>query len=667
MELIADDTLRGAFDTAGLPFPDREPEPGKLLRFPTNGRAGDAAGWCRVFPDAEGAVFGCWRTGAAFTWQRRREGPPPTAEESARWRAKAEESRRMAEADREAGYAEAARRAAVEWEQSGPADLDRAYLRAKAIPAEGLRQAADGRLLVPVFDAARSLQSVQFIAADGAKRFLPGGRMAGGRCWLGEPGAAGPLVLCEGFATAASIRAATGWPACAAFSAGNLRRVAESVRRQFPAAEIFVAADDDHRTEGNPGMDKATEAAEAIKGKLVVPDFVPDRPENATDFNDLARLQGEDAVRRAFLAGTWPGEGLDVVTCLGTPAPPTAWFITERMPAGRAGLLAAVGGSSKTRMLFHLAVGACIGRLPWLWEVARTGRAVLLLAEDTAADAHHALNLIGRTLAPDERRQVVDRLTVYPLAGEDARLLRLVAGGVLTPTERAADLMRRLMMARDLAFIGLDPALALSDGDELNPAHQRRLGEFCDRLAIETGACVLLSAHAAKGSQSLDEPGSHTARGSGALTDCVRFEFVLRTMTAAEGRQFGISDIAERKAHVQLLATKGNALPPSSFAPLWLRRGIGGALEPAELERQEASAIGRRELAALDVLRELCRASTPTMKVWREACVVAGLLTGKTPSAIERCMERTRDSLLAAGLIVAGIGRGVFTPVEDDD
>jgi hypothetical protein len=666
-EPIFTDDLRSAFDAAGLPFPDREPEPGELLRFSTNGRSTDAAGWLQVFPDAEGAVFGCWRSGASFTWQRRREGPPPTAEESARWRAKVEESRRIAEADCEATYAKAARLAAVEWDEGRPADPDHGYLRAKGIPAEGLRQTTDGRLLVPVFEAAGNLQSVQYIAADGAKRFLPGGKMAAGRCWLGDPGAVGPLVLCEGFATAASIRAATGWPVCAAFSAGNLCRVAESVRRQFPTAEIFVAADDDHRTDGNPGLVKATGAAEAVKGKLIVPDFGADRPEKATDFNDLARLRGEDAVRRAFLEGTWPGEGLDVAACLGTPAPPVRWFITERMPAGRAGLLAAVGGSSKTRLLFHLAVGACIGRLPWSWEVARTGRAVLLLAEDTAADAHHALSLIGRTLAPDERRQVVDRLTVFPMAGEDTRLLRLVAGGVMAPTERAADLMRRLRVTRDLAFIGLDPALALTDGDELNPAHQRRLGEFCDRLAIETGACVLLSAHAAKGSQSLDEPGSHTARGSGALTDCVRFEFVLRTMTAAEGRQFGITDIAERKAHVQLLATKGNALPPSSFAPLWLRRGIGGALEPSNLERQEACAVGPREVAVLNVLRELCQKSTPSLKEWREACGDAGLLTGQTPRAREASMERTRDALLAAGRIAPGVGRGVFTPADDQE
>jgi phage/plasmid primase-like uncharacterized protein len=667
VKLIADDTLRGAFDTAGMPYPDRDPEPGELLRFSTNGRAGDAAGWCRVFPDAEGAAFGCWRTGQSYTWQRRREGPPPSREEIARLREKADESRRQAEKEREASYAEAARRAADEWNRARAPDPEHGYLRAKRISGDGLRQDADGRLLAPIFDDSGELQSIQYISADGTKRFLPGGRMAGGRCWLGEPGAVGPRVLAEGIATASSIRQATGWTVCACFSAGNLRRVAESLRNQYPAAELFVAADDDWRTDGNPGLTKAREAAETVKGKLIVPDFGADRPDDDTDFNDLARLRGDDAVRRSFLAGTWPGDGLDVADCLATPAPPVRWFITERMPAGRAGLLAAVGGSSKTRLMFHLAIGACCGRLPWSWTVAKSGRAVLLLAEDTAADAHHALSMIGRALTPDERRLVAERLIVWPLAGEDARLLRLAAAGVLVPTERAADLTRRLTMTRDLAFVGLDPALALTDGDELNPAHQRRLGELVDRLAIDTGACVLLSAHASKGSQALDEPGSHTARGSGALTDCCRFEYVLRTMTAQEARQFGIGDVAERKAHVQLTATKGNALPPASFAPVWLRRGIGGALEPADLDRQEVGAAGRREVAALDLLRELCQTSTPSLKDWREACVAAGLLTGKTPSAIERSMERTRDALLAAGLIVAGIGRGVFTPVEDQE
>jgi len=81
-------------------------------------------------------------------------------------------------------------------------------------------------------------------------------------------------------------------------------------------------------------------------------------------------------------------------------------------------------------------------------------------------------------------------------------------------------------------------------------AHQRRLGELVDRLALETGACVVLASHAAKATNQADELGNHTSRGSGAITDAVRGELALRTMTATEARKYGISDTAERKAAV---------------------------------------------------------------------------------------------------------------------
>ena len=657
--------FREAIQAAGLVPPETIEADGKLRRFASNGRRNDDAGWYLLHVDGIPAgSFGDWRMSLTQSW-RAHLGRDLTPAEEAEHRAKVEAMRREREAEEARRQAEAAATAAVILKEATPATDKHAYLIRKGIKANGalLHQ---GKLVIPMRSGGK-VHSLQFIGTDGEKRFLTGGRVTGCYFSIGSARDATALCIVEGFATGASIQEATGYPVAVAFNAGNLLPVAKALREKFPDLPLILCADDDSRTEGNPGLMKANEAAKAINGRLIVPDFGPDRPDGASDFNDLARLRGDDVVRRAFLAGTWPGEGLDIAGCLSTPAPPVRWFITERMPAGRAGLLAAVGGSSKTRTLFHLAVGACIGRLPWPWEVATTGRAVLLLAEDTAADAHHALSLIGRMLMRDERRLVAERLTVYPLAGEDARLLRLAAGNVLIPTERAADLLRRLRMTRDLAFIGLDPALALTDGDELNPAHQRRLGELVDRLAIDTGACVLLSAHAAKGSQALDEPGSHTARGSGSLTDCVRFEFVLRTMTPPEARQFGITDIAERKAHVQLLATKGNALPPASFAPLWLRRGIGGALEPAALERQEAGAVGPREVAALGMLRELCRESTPSLKDWRDACGNAGLLSGKTPRARESSMERIRNTLRGAGLIVPGIVRGIFTPAEGEE
>ena len=98
-----------------------------------------------------------------------------------------------------------------------------------------------------------------------------------------------------------------------AFNAGNLEAVATALRIKHPALKIIIAADDDHQTDGNPGLTKATAAAQAVSGLLAVPVFVAGRPDKATDFNDLHQLSGSDAVKlcidAASLVGTdddWP-------------------------------------------------------------------------------------------------------------------------------------------------------------------------------------------------------------------------------------------------------------------------------------------------------------------------------------------------------------------------
>lgn len=359
----------------------------------------------------------------------------------------------------------------------------------------------------------------------------------------------------------------------------------------------------------------------------------------------------------------WPGDG-SIAGYLSTPAPPRQWHTRDRLLRNRAAILAGVGGSSKTRFMSGLAAGSAIGRLPWGWHVERIGTSALFLAEDTAEDVHQTVWALADAmgLSDDERVSLAERLHVFPLAGRDARLLASV-GGDLVETGRVAALMATLRaLPPPLVFVGLDPALAFTDGDELDQAHQRRLGELVDRIAIELDTCVLLSVHAAKSLQTAEEIGSHSARGGGALTDAVRAEFVLRTMTATEARSFGIDSIEARKSHVQLVATKGNNLPPAAFAPLWLRRGSGGVLEAADLVPQAAPAIGPREVRALEILRDLAAVSAPRLGAWREACIRANLVTGATDRAREKAMDRIRDALLAAGLVEPGSTRGFYVP-----
>jgi len=333
--------------------------------------------------------------------------------------------------------------------------------------------------------------------------------------------------------------------------------------------------------------------------------------------------------------------------------PPHAWFCHERLLAGRGHLLTALGGSSKTRMQYHLGIGAVLGHLPWAWRIAVTGSAALFLTEDVRDQVHRTMHSFGQKLSPDNRALLCERLRVFPLAGRRALLLEL-NGNALAATDVLGWMMRQVeAMPKPVTFIGIDPAIGVSEGDEMSQTHQRRLGELADHIAIRTGACVVLSSHAPKGTLSVDEPMSHSSRGGGAITDALRAEFVLRNMTADEARKFGITDPLERRRHLQLVGTKGNELPPDAFVPVWLRRSAIGMLEQVSLAQSAPNGIGAREQLALDILVGSSGAdgsAVPT-SIWRDRCVAQGLIAADNLDAQNKALQRLRDPLLAAGYV----------------
>lgn len=384
---------------------------------------------------------------------------------------------------------------------------------------------------------------------------------------------------------------------------------------------------------------------------------------------EAARAAAEaqrEAARQAGRAApeAWPPGDGRIDALIDSEPPPRRWFIEHRLPAGRGVLLTGLGGVSKTTLQYQLAIAAVIGRLPWGWLVAETGSAALLLAEDTIEDVHHALASIGRglELTTGEREALRERLRVFAMAGRDCRLLSM-SNGALVANSRAEALIERLRAIPDLRYVGLDPALALTEGKESEQAHQRALGELIDRIGIATGATCVLTSHAAKALQAADEVPSHASRGGGALTDALRAEYVLRGMTAQEAAKAGITDPVERRRYVQLVATKGNHLPPEAFAPLWLLRGPGGVLLPAELDfNGQTDGPRQADMQALELLQRMCETTTPTLSEWRAACVRAGLVSGQTPAAIEKGMQRILQRLLSAELVTKGFKRGTYVP-----
>jgi putative DNA primase/helicase len=256
-----------------------------------------------------------WRDGLGWQAWRLDIGRTLSAaeREALRLRARAASVQHREEAARD--HERARQRAARIWAAARPAPADQPYLARKGVQPHGLR-VYRGALVVPARDAAGVLHGLQFIGASGAKRFLKGARVQGlfgvvgthGDDACGEPGAAASDVVCvvEGFATGASVHEATGHGVAVAFHAGNLAAVARAIRDRHPPAGIVVCADDDRDTPGNPGLTHARQAASAVGGLLATPDFGPDRPTGASDFNDLHRHRGLSAVLTAVRAAGVP-------------------------------------------------------------------------------------------------------------------------------------------------------------------------------------------------------------------------------------------------------------------------------------------------------------------------------------------------------------------------
>jgi putative DNA primase/helicase len=81
------------------------------------------------------------------------------------------------------------------------------------------------------------------------------------------------LLICEGWATGATLHEESGHPVLCAMNAGNLLPVAKAARAAWPGADLLICADNDRKTEGNPGLTAATAAAKATGARLAVPEF----------------------------------------------------------------------------------------------------------------------------------------------------------------------------------------------------------------------------------------------------------------------------------------------------------------------------------------------------------------------------------------------------------
>lgn len=328
-EQAAIDSLFSAMLAEGIETNDQLKLDGTLERFHVTGdRVGSRNGWlCAHIDEYPAAQFGCYKRlgDTRLSWKADRASKPMTDADRRALKRRMETQRvAKAEAERKR-HADAAVRAQAVWDSAREATDDHPYLKRKGVKAHGLRvgpwefaneetgevfKLTDNALLVPITDKKRKIQSLQAIfpskilgKGDGArdKDFLKGGAKLGLFHAIGRPQMVNGrpvMVVCEGFATGASIHEATGHLVLVTFDTSNLLPVADAIRESKPDSLIVVAADNDRWTTtpiANPGKHFAARAALASNGVVAMAEFI-DLTGEPTDFNDLHQREGAQAV-----------------------------------------------------------------------------------------------------------------------------------------------------------------------------------------------------------------------------------------------------------------------------------------------------------------------------------------------------------------------------------
>jgi len=609
-------TLIEALEAHGLKPPDNI-EPGRIHRMPGAGKpASNRAGWCKLFEDGHGAVFGDWSTGLSETWQARK---PANDDELTRWREMAEQAQAEAAAQRTERAAKAAQSASDTWAQSTAPDALHGYLVSKQIEAHGIRRHGDD-LLVPVYRDGE-LSSIQTIAPDGSKKFHPGGKIKGGYHIIGKPGER--LIICEGYATAASIHEATGQAVVVAFNAGNLKAAAEAIRSKHPDSQITIAADDDRNTEGNPGIEKAREAAQAINAKLATPG-------TAGDFNDLSAAEGADKVReRIDAAEPVRRRGFSLVPASSLQFKDPDYLIDDLIE--RDSLAICFGPPETWKSLFSIdALCSIQTGTEFHGRKVKRGRAVYLCGE--------GFNGIARRLEAWNQKHGIAKADNDLLISNQAAALNdeVLLSGVLAELEQyKPDVVAIDTLARNFG-----------PGDENSTSDMQAFIRACDRIREINGCSVILVHHSGHMDKS-------RARGNSALKGAADWEF-----------QF-----ERRNETVEVTCTKSKDAErpePQAFALdiIDIKPGVTSVtLKRAARETAPVNTPkGKHQKAALAMLENLLdlhrenltagghdpNSAKVKLNDWRDACVKDGMPRNRWYEA--------KATLLAAGEIETTIG-----------
>lgn len=421
------------------------------------------------------------------------------------------------------------------------------YLDRKQIGPNGARLDGD-ILIIPLMGEDGKIQSIQGIAPDGYKQFMTAAPVSGGLMVIGGKVATSSdsVLVCEGFATAASLHEATGLVVVCAFNSGNLRHVATRLAERYPDKRYIVAGDDDRGKEKNVGRAAAIAAAQILHCQAVFPDFPAGS--SGTDFNDMACEIGKEAVRALVVDGVLPGGGEVPETpqlIKATPfkwrseasIPPRKWLYGHHLLRKFLSVDIAAGGVGKSSVKIGEALSMASNRRLYGKDVHEGPLKVWIYnledpAEETERRIHATAKRFG--LEPED---FGDRLYVDSGRDQPCVIASETKDGIKI-TAPIVDAIIAEIKARGVDVLVIDPFVSSHEVSENDNKAIDVVAKEWARIADICNCSINLVHHIRKLNGS--EATAESARGAISLIAAARSVLVYNRMTKEEAESAGL-------------------------------------------------------------------------------------------------------------------------------
>jgi RecA-family ATPase len=346
---------------------------------------------------------------------------------------------------------------------------------------------------------------------------------------------------------------------------------------------------------------------------------------------------GVHQLEPAAPAGLPKLEFLDPTAWEGQPVPPRRWLVPHRIPMANVTMLNGDGAAGKTTIALQL-LAATVRGTDWLGSVVdEPGKAIFLTAEEDRDEIHRRCDAI--VAHQGIRFEQLAGLNLLCMPGADPVLGVADKAGIIRPTPLFESLLKAASEIRP-TLIAIEAAADVFAGNENDRSQVRQFLGLLRRLAVTTGAAVLLIAHP---SLSGLASGSGTS-GSTAWNNSVRSRLYFTSTKARDGDEPD-GDVRELKI------MKSNYGPAGEVVRLRWQRGVfvpeGG---PGTLQRVAAEAqIDDAYLDCLDATAAQGRQVSPY-----PSSVYAPTLFEKMPQAKgyrTKALAAAQERLFAAGRI----------------